>query len=51
MSVGHGGMALIGVIGNSLLYSVGYRWVSVVHGGIALIGVIENSLIYSVGYS
>ena len=47
--MGHGGMGLIGVIGNSLLYSVGYRWVSVGHGGMALIGVIGNSQLYSVG--
>jgi len=48
--MGHGGMALIGVIGNSLLYSVGYRRVSMGHGGMALIGVIGNSLLYSVCY-
>ena len=50
MSIGHGGMALICVIGNSLLYSVGYRWGSVGHGGMALIGVIGKSQLYSVGY-
>ena len=50
MSVGHGGMALIGVIGNSLLYSVGDRWVSVGHGGMVPKGVIGKSLLYSVCY-
>ena len=45
----HGGMTLIGVIGNSVPYGVVYRRLSMGHGGMALIGVIENSLLYSVG--
>ena len=47
--MGHGGMTAIGAIGNSLLYSVVYRWVSMGHGGMVLMGVIGNSLLYSVG--
>ena len=42
-------MALIGVIGNSLLYIVGELCVSIGHGGMTVIDVIENSLPYSVG--
>jgi len=47
--MGHGGKTLIGAIRNSLLYSVGIKWVSLGHGGKTLIGAIRNSLLYSVG--
>ena len=44
--MGHGGMALIGVLGNSLLYSVVYRFVSMGHSFMALTFIIGNSLPY-----
>ena len=45
MNSGHGGMVLIVVIGNSLLYSVGDRLVSIWRGEMTLIDVIGNSLL------
>jgi hypothetical protein len=42
--MGHGGMTVIGVIGNSLLYSVCDSRVSIGHGGMALMGEIGNHL-------
>jgi len=48
VSMGHGGMTLIGAIRNSLLYSVGDWWVSMWHGRMTLIGAIRNSLLYGV---
>jgi len=46
--MGHGGMALIGEIGNSRLYSVGDNCVSLGHSVSTLIGAIRNSLLYSI---
>ena len=47
--MGHGGITLIGAIRNSLLYSVGYRSVSMRHFVKALVGVIGNILLNNVG--
>jgi len=47
--MGHGGMTLIGAIGNSLLYSVSDRRVSMGYDGMTLIGAIRNGLLYCVG--
>ena len=42
-------MALIGVIGKSLLYSVFYNFMNMRHDGMSLTCVIGNSLPYSDG--
>ena len=42
-------MVIIVVIGNSLLYSLVNRWVSLVHVAVILINAIGNSLLYIVG--
>jgi len=47
--MGHGGMKLIGAIGNSLLYNAGDNCVSLEHSVSTLIGAQSNSLLYSVG--
>jgi hypothetical protein len=41
MSMGHGGMVLIGAIRNSLLYIVGGSLVGMWHGGMTVLGLIK----------
>jgi hypothetical protein len=45
----HGGMTVIGAIINSLLHSVGEKWVSMGNSGMTVIGAFRNSLLYSLG--